>query len=92
MERSFLAALPNPRPATDQHVEVRVSKDGFIRFGKSRLLRAARPCGSPAWVPADVVLDPARLRAAPGTRCETADVAIALVNLARYDAAVEVAP
>jgi hypothetical protein len=25
--------LPNPRPATDQHLEVRVSKDGFIRFG-----------------------------------------------------------
>ena len=33
VERRFLAELPNPRPATDQHLEVRVSKDGFIRFG-----------------------------------------------------------
>jgi transposase len=33
VERGFLAALPCPLPSTDQHVEVRVSKDGFIRFG-----------------------------------------------------------
>jgi transposase len=33
VERGFLAALPSPRPSTDQHVEVRVSKDGFVRFG-----------------------------------------------------------
>ena len=33
VERGFLAALPRPLPSTDQHVEVRVSKDGFIRFG-----------------------------------------------------------
>jgi transposase len=32
VERGFLAALPNPRPSTDQHLEVRVSKDGFVRF------------------------------------------------------------
>lgn len=33
VERGFLAGLPNPRPATEQRVEVRVSKDGFVRFG-----------------------------------------------------------
>jgi transposase len=33
VERGFLAALPSPRPSTDHHVEVRVSKDGFVRFG-----------------------------------------------------------
>lgn len=33
VERGFLAALPNPLPATDRHLEVRVSKDGFIRTG-----------------------------------------------------------
>jgi len=33
VERGFLAALPTPLPATDQRVEVRVSKDGFIRSG-----------------------------------------------------------
>jgi transposase len=33
VERGFLEALPRPLPSTDQHVEVRVSKDGFVRFG-----------------------------------------------------------
>lgn len=33
VERGFLAGLPNPRPVTDVHLESRVSKDGFIRFG-----------------------------------------------------------
>ena len=33
VERGFLAALPRPLPSTDQHVEARVSKDGFIRVG-----------------------------------------------------------
>jgi hypothetical protein len=33
VERGFLAALPTPRPSTDQHLEVRVTKDGFVRFG-----------------------------------------------------------
>lgn len=33
VERGFLAALPDPLPSTDQHLEVRVSKDGFIRTG-----------------------------------------------------------
>lgn len=33
VERGFLAALPNPLPSTDQHLEARVSKDGFIRTG-----------------------------------------------------------
>jgi transposase len=31
VERGFLAALPDALPCTDQHLEVRVSKDGFIR-------------------------------------------------------------
>jgi transposase len=33
VERGFLAGLPDPRPATEQRIEVRVSKDGFVRFG-----------------------------------------------------------
>lgn len=33
VERGFLAALPDPLPSTDRHLEVRVSKDGFIRTG-----------------------------------------------------------
>lgn len=33
VERGFLAGLPDPLPATDRHVEARVSKDGFVRSG-----------------------------------------------------------
>jgi transposase len=33
VERDFLAALPNPLPSTERRLEVRVSKDGFIRTG-----------------------------------------------------------
>jgi transposase len=33
VERGYLGALPEPLPSTDQHIEVRVSKDGFIRSG-----------------------------------------------------------
>jgi transposase len=33
VERDFLHALPDPMPATDRHLEVRVSKDCFIRVG-----------------------------------------------------------
>ena len=33
VERGFLAALPDPLPSTERHLEVRVSKDGFIRSG-----------------------------------------------------------
>lgn len=33
VERGFLQALPDPLPATDSHLEVRVSKDCFIRIG-----------------------------------------------------------
>ncbi|MCA1677967.1 MAG: IS21 family transposase [Actinobacteria bacterium] len=33
VERGFLHALPDPLPATDSHLEVRVSKDCFIRVG-----------------------------------------------------------
>ncbi|MDQ4058821.1 MAG: IS21 family transposase [Actinomycetota bacterium] len=33
VERGFLQPLPDPLPATDRHLEVRVSKDFFIRVG-----------------------------------------------------------
>jgi transposase len=33
VERGFLQALPDPLPATERHLEVRVSKDCFIRVG-----------------------------------------------------------
>lgn len=33
VERGFLAALPRPLPSTERRLEVRVSRDGFIRFG-----------------------------------------------------------
>lgn len=33
VERGFLARLPDPLPSTDQHLEARVSKDGFVRTG-----------------------------------------------------------
>jgi transposase len=33
VERGFLHALPDPLPVTDAHLEVRVSKDCFIRVG-----------------------------------------------------------
>jgi transposase len=117
VERGFLAALPNPRPSTDQHLEVRVAKDGFVRFGNvdysvppghsgrrvqlhvsprevvafcdgEELARHTR-----SYVPADVVLAPAHVRALrlereAKRRLESADVAMPGVDLARYDAAV----
>lgn len=33
VERGFLRPLPDPLPDTDAHVEVRCSKDGFVRVG-----------------------------------------------------------
>jgi hypothetical protein len=33
IERGFLNPLPDPLPATERHLEVRVSKDFFIRVG-----------------------------------------------------------
>lgn len=33
VERGFLQSLPDPLPATERHLEVRVSKDCFIRVG-----------------------------------------------------------
>lgn len=33
VERGFLQALPDPLPSTESHLEVRVSKDCFIRVG-----------------------------------------------------------
>ncbi len=35
VERGFLRALPDPLPETDAHLEVRVSKDGFVRVGSA---------------------------------------------------------
>lgn len=121
VERSFLAALPQPLPSTDRHVEVRVSKDGFIRTGnvdysvppglsgrRVQLTVSLREVTvfldgaelgrhSRSYVPADVVLDPAHARALrlardAKRRLENKDVAVPAVDLARYDAAVGMAP
>ena len=121
VERSFLAALPKPLPSTDRHVEVRVSKDGFVRSGnvdysvppglsgrRVQLSISAREVtvfldGAElarhirSYVPADVVLDPGHARALrlardAKRRLEDKDVAVQAVNLARYDAAVGMAP
>ena len=35
VERGYLRALPDPLPETDTHLEVRVSKDGFVRVGSA---------------------------------------------------------
>jgi len=120
-ERAFLAALPKPLPSTERHVEVRVSKDGFIRCGNvdysvppglsgrrvqltvslreltvfldgAELARHTR-----SYVPADVVVDPAHVRALrlardAKRRLQHKDVAVPSVNLARYDAAVGMTP
>jgi transposase len=117
VERGFLAALPRPLPSTDQHVEVRVSKDGFIRVGNvdysvppglsgRRVQVHASPrevvafCDGEelarhprSYVPADVVLAPAHVRALrlereAKRRLGAADVTMPAVDLARYDAAV----
>jgi transposase len=121
VERGFLAALPRPLPSTEQHVEVRVSKDGFVRFGDvdysvppGHAGRRVQLLASPqevvahldgdelarhrrSYVPADVVLHPAHVRAlrlarAAKRRLEAKDVAVPAVDLARYDAAVGIAP
>jgi transposase len=121
VERGYLAALPSPLPSTDQRVEVRVSKDSFVRFGDvdysvppgltgrrvqlkvsltevvaflagTELARHVR-----SYVPADVMVDPAHVRALrlqrqAKRRLETKDLSLPAVNLARYDAAVGVTP
>jgi hypothetical protein len=121
VERDFLAALPRPFPSTDQHLEVRVSKDSFVRFGDvdysvppgltgrrvqlkvsltevvafltgNELARHLR-----SYVPADVVVDPAHVRALrlerqAKRRLEAKDLSLPAVNLARYDTAVGVRP
>jgi transposase len=117
IERDFLHALPRPLPEVDRHLEVRVSKDGFVRVGRvdyslppgtggrrvsvrlslhevrvhlegDEIARHAR-----SYVPADVVLAPAHVRAlrlARQARAQLAagDVAVPGVDLARYDAIV----
>jgi transposase len=121
VERGFLDALPSPLPSTDQHVEVRVSKDGFVRFGdvdysvppglagrRVQLAASLREvvvflAGEElgrhvrSYVRADVVLNPAHVRALrlerdARRRLEAKDVAVPPVNLARYDVAVGITP
>jgi transposase len=121
VERDFLAGLPTPLPSIDQHLEVRVSKDSFVRFGNvdysvppglagrrvqlkvsltevvafvagTELTRHVR-----SYVPADVVLHSAHVRALrlqrqAQRRLEAKDPPLPAVNLARYDAAVGVTP
>jgi hypothetical protein len=38
VEQGFLRPLPVRPPNTDHHLEVRVTKDGFVRVGRRRLL------------------------------------------------------
>jgi transposase len=121
VERDYLGALPSPLPSTEQRVEVRVSKDGFVRHGgvdysvppglsgrRVQLLASLRSVvvfldGAElarhrrSYVPADVVLDPAHVRALrlareAERRLRTKDVAVPAVNLARYDVALGVVP
>ncbi len=121
VEQAFLAALPGVLPSTDQHLEVRVSRDGFVRVGGveysvppglgtrrvqvvlgprevvihldgGELARHRR-----SFIPADVVLDAAHVRAlrlarAARARLETKDVTMPAVDLARYDTAVGIRP
>jgi transposase len=120
VERGFLAALPDPLPSTDQRLEVRVSKDGFVRFGGvdysvppghggRRVQLSASPTEVVAfldgaelarhrrsYVPADVVLAPAHVRAlrqarAARARLVEAEPLVAAPNLGRYDEAVGLA-
>jgi transposase len=121
VERGYLAALPALWPSTDQRLEVRVSKDGFVRFGgvdysvppgltgrRVQLLASARQVmaflggeelarHSRSYVPADVVVDPAHVRALrlardATRRLESKDVVMPAVDLGRYDAAVGMRP
>ena len=121
VERGFLAALPAVPPSTDRHLEVRVSKDGFVRCGgvdyslpPGLAGRRVQLCVSPrevvvrldgvelahhvrSYVPADVVLNPAHARALrlardAQRRLAAKDVVVPAVDLARYDAAVGMAP
>jgi transposase len=120
VERGFLAAMPDPVPSTDQRLEVRVSKDGFVRFGgvdysvpPGHAGRRVQLCASltevvafcdgtelarhrRSFVPADVVLAPAHVRAlrlarAARARLADADPIVSAPNLGRYDEAVGLA-
>ncbi len=114
VEKGFLRALPDPLPDTDTRLEVRVSRDSFVRVGSAdysvppglagrrvqvrlspgevlvsvdgtELARHAR-----SFVPADVVLHPAHVRAlrlareAKG-RLRRGDVDVPETDLSRYD-------
>lgn len=117
VEKGFLHALPDPLPETVSHLEVRISKDGFVRAGGAdysvppglqwrraqlrlnstevvvfcdgrEIARHAR-----SFVPADVVIDPAHVRAlrlareARAALC-SGDVELPGVDLGAYDALV----
>lgn len=114
VEKGFLRALPDPLPDTDTRLEVRVSKDCFVRVGSAdysvppglagrrvqvrlspetvvvsvdgaELARHAR-----SFVPADVVLAPAHVRALrlardARARLRQGDVELPETDLSRYD-------
>jgi len=121
VEKGFLRALPDPLPDTDTRLEVRVSKDSFVRVGSAdysvppglagrraqvrlspeevvvsvdstELARHAR-----SFVPADVVLHPAHVRALrlareAQRRLYRGNVDVPEVDLSRYDRLVEAVP
>ena len=121
VERASLRRLPNPLPDVDRHLEVRVSKDGFVRVGGVDYSvppgLGARRVGVRlsltevvvflegevigrhvrSFIPADVVVAPAHARALrlareARARLAAGDVEVPVVDLARYDVAVGMAP
>ncbi len=117
VETGWLRVLPDPLPDVTQRLEVRVSKDGFVRIGNVdysvppglagrrvqaivsleqivvRLEGATIATHARSWVPADVVADPAHIRALREHRhahgqLQRGDVAIPAPNLAALDALV----
>ncbi len=114
VERGFLHGLPSAAPDTDTHLEVRVSKDSFVRVagadyslppgfaGRRVQVRLSLSelvvfCEhkeiarhSRSFVPADVVLDPAHVRALrlareAKKRLATTDIEVPAADLSVYD-------
>ena len=117
VETGWLRELPCPLPDVTQRLEVRVSKDGFVRIGNvdysvppglaGRRVQATISLEQVvlrlegiviadhvrSWVPADVVADPAHIRALKDHRhahrqLQRGDVAVPAPNLAALDALV----
>lgn len=115
VERGFLGALPDPLPEAVSHLEVRISKDGFVRVAGAdysvppglqwRRAQVAVNATTVAiycegrqiaahqrsFVPADVVIDAAHVRALRLARearaaLQTGDVELEEVDLGAYDA------